>query len=180
MKKVLRHYTGIILLIISLSQSLFSEEKKSDKEILDITLGLGIPELCNLGVKFQSEQLQFGLFFGSFPISDETIYSIGGMMDVHFAGNSIYSKRKPWFFELGFNYMRNETEYEIIKYTYFTPAVGYDINLSKELGIALKGGLSIEMTKEEKKIKPDNSLFDFDFDFPVLPSIGFYFYYRIF
>ena len=50
----------------------------SGQEKVSISAGIGIPELLNVGVQYQLNQVQLGLSIGSMPIKDESLFSISG------------------------------------------------------------------------------------------------------
>jgi len=165
----------IILFIIFSSgydNQVFGQEK------VNMSVGLGIPEFLNIGVRFQLEQAQIGISIGSIPVKDESIISISSDVYYHFGGFSELSNRRPWYGRIGLNYLRDETETIIDKYIFLNVRIGRDINISEKIGIEIEAGAIFQLSNEEIRKKPSSSWFDFDFEFPVLPSIGIGIFYR--
>lgn len=75
-----------------------------ENESLNLSVGLGHPELLNAGIRFQMEQSQLGLSVGVLPGSDDDAFSVGGDYYYHFGGSSDFSARRPWFIKGGLNY----------------------------------------------------------------------------
>lgn len=57
---------------------------------ISFTAGFGFPELLNVGVRYQPEQVQIGLYLGSLPrkSDDEAIRSMSADVRFHFGGSS--------------------------------------------------------------------------------------------
>lgn len=151
----------------------------SGQEKLNISGGLGLPELINIGFRYQLEQVQIGFSIGAIPYgSGEYSVSFSGDLYYHFLGSSELSKRKPWYGRIGLNYFRDETEIVIDRYLYLTTRLGREFNFSRKFGIAIDIGAFYQLSnKEIRKVPP--SSWNFDFEFPVLPSIGVGVFYRI-
>lgn len=148
------------------------------QEKVNLSAGFGLPELLNLGIKYQLEQMQLGISVGTFP-SEDKIFCISGDVYYHFAGTSELSNRRPWYGRFGLTYLYDETDVLIDKYLYLDLRVGYDINFSKKFGIEVDAGLVFQLSKEETRKKPKTGFFDLDLDFPLLPAFGVCFFYRI-
>lgn len=144
---------------------------------VNISAGFGIPELLNIGVRYQIEQVQIGLSVGSMPDKNESIVSIMGDVRYHFGGHSKLSTRRPWYGRVGLNYFRDETDYKIDKYLYFSSRIGREFNISNKIGIEIDAGAIFELSNDEVRKKPSSG-WDFNFDFPVLPSLGIALFYR--
>jgi hypothetical protein len=162
-----------VILFIFLVQAAFSQKT------VDLTTGASIPELLNLGLRFQLKQAQIGISAGTIPNSEEKVFSGSTDLYLHFGKAGKYSDRKPNYFRVGINYSREESEYSIFKYMYFSPRIGRDLNLSKRAGINLDGGVAIQIYEKEIIKKPLPGGWDFDFDFPVLPAVSVSFFYRL-
>ena len=148
----------------------------SGQEKLNITAGIGTPELLNVGLRLQLDQTQIGLSVGSLPLNDESIISFSGDVYYHFAGSSILSERKPWYARTGLTYLRHETNTFIDKYVYLNIRMGRDFHISEKFGVNMDVGISFELYNDRTQIEPSNG---WRFDFPVLPSLGIAFFYRI-
>lgn len=157
---------------------LFCSPVLYSQERLDLSGGIGIPELLNLNIKYQFKQFQIGIFAGTMPIPKETIYSLGGDLYYHFAGETKYSDLKPWYFKAGLNYLYDENSEMIEKYTYFNFRTGYNMYDSKNLGLDMYIGICYQLSRQKiDKVPP--GYWDFNFNFKLLPSIGFAIFYRL-
>ncbi len=145
---------------------------------VNLSVGIGLPELLNLGVRGEIDQFQLGFSIGAIPLKDETIFSVSGDVSYHFAGHSDLSSRRPWYGRLGVNYLRDETDNFIDKYSYLTLRFGRDLNITKEFGVEIDAGFMYQIY-HDKIIKKSLSGWNFNFDFPLLPSLGICLYYRI-
>lgn len=163
----------IITLIFSCGYQASAQEK------LNISGGLGLPELLNIGVRYQLEQVQIGFSVGSMPYgSGEYLVSFSGDVYYHFGGSSELSNRKPWYGRIGLNYLRDESELVIDKYFYLTTRFGRDFNISRKIGIEIDIGAIFQLSNKEIRKSPPSG-WDFNFEYPVLPSIGVGLFYRI-
>ncbi|MGA1308270.1 MAG: hypothetical protein ACO30M_10325, partial [Candidatus Kapaibacteriota bacterium] len=79
---------------------------------------------------------------------------------------------KPWYGKLGYTFMREESEVEINTWSYIHTRFGHEFALSNSIALQVDGGLMFQVNHGEIQKKPRNSWFNFDFEFPVLPSIG--------
>ena len=163
------HAFLIIIFLCSFGNQVFGQEK------VNISAGIGVLELINLGVKFQLNQSQIGFGVGFMPAEDESVYSFHGDYYFHFAGKSKLSTRRPWYGKFGLNYFRDETKSTIYNYLFLNLKVGRDFNISKRVGIALEaGGLVQLMFKEVEKTQSDS----WAPELPIMPGIGVGIFYR--
>ncbi|MCG6912362.1 hypothetical protein LJE86_00440 [bacterium BMS3Abin03] len=147
------------------------------QEKVNLSAGLGLPELLNLGIRYQLEQTQLGLSVGSFP-SEDKLFCISGAVYYHFAGTSELSNRRLWYGRFGLTYLHDETDAVIDKYLYLDLRVGRDINFSVKVGMEIDAGIIFQLSKEETRKKP-SGWFNLDLDFPLLPALGVCVFYRI-
>jgi len=148
------------------------------QEKVNISAGIGLPELINVATKFQSKQTQFGIGIGFMPLQNESVISVTGDIYYHFAGVSQLSDRRTWYARTGLVYLRDETDYFIDKYIYLNARIGKDFNFTPKMGLAFDVGLIFELYNETiRKVPPSG--WDFDLEFPLLPSIGLTLFYRI-
>lgn len=176
-KLVSLFYTSFLLILY-----LYNVHGVYGQEKFNLTTGIGLPELINIGMKYQVNQSQIGLSVGSFPVgSNENIISISTDYYYHFGGLSELNKVRPWYAKVGLNYLRDETETIIDKYVFLNTRIGRDFNISKKIGIQLDIGLLIELQNEQERKIPINDSWNLnlDLDFPILPSIGIGLFYRI-
>ena len=174
MKASARLLFQIFLIINILVGSIY---QVSGQRKVNITTGFGIPDLFNVGVCYQLDQVQVGLSFGTMP--NENTISISGDVYYHYGGFSKLSDRRPWYFMIGVNYLRYETESIIDKNLHLNTRIGRDLNISKHLGLDIGLGAIFQIRHHKITKKPSDSWFDFDFEFPVLPSFGIGLFYKI-
>lgn len=158
--------------------SFFYGNQVCGQEKVNISVGIGLPELLNVGVRYQLEQAQIGIGFGSMPLKDESLISVSGDLYYHFGGLSELSNRRPWYGRIGLNYLREETETFIDKILYLNLRIGRDFNISKKIGIEIDAGAIFQLFNDETRKQPSNG-WNFDFEFPVLPSFGIGLFYRL-
>lgn len=143
-----------------------------------ISIGIGIPELINVGARLQLNQLELGLNIGTLPSDHQSVMSYMLEGRYHFGGNSELTDQKPWFGRLGLNYHRFENEAMIDENFYLHLRVGRDYNLSKRFGLELDFGGIFLLHNAQIEKKPTSS-WGVGFDSPILPSLGFAIFYRI-
>ena len=170
--KLLSNILLIITFLFSHSNQVFGQEK------VNLSTGFGIPELLNIGVRYQLSQVQIGLSVGSIPVPNENIISISGDVYYHFGGFSELSNRRLWYVKIGLNYLRDETESVIDKYLYLNTRVGRDFNISNKIGIEIDVGAIFQLDNEVIRKKPPSG-WNIDIEMPVIPSIGIGLFYRI-
>jgi hypothetical protein len=148
------------------------------QEKLNISIGMGLPELLNVGVRYQLEQAQIGISFGSMPVKDESLISVSGDVYYHFGGLSELSNRRPWYGRIGLNYFREETKTFVDKNIYLNLRIGRDINFSKKIGIDIDAGAFFQLFHDRINKEPSSG-WNFDLEIPVLPSLGIGLFYRL-
>ena len=170
MAKPLYYILLIITFLFSFSHQVFGQEK------VNISAGVGIMELINLGVRFQLNQSQIGFGVGFFPVANESVTSFHGDFYYHFAGKSKLSIRRPWYGKVGLNYFRDETESTINKYIFLNLKVGREINISKRFGIALEAGGLVQLMYIKVEKTPSNT---WGLEVPIIPGFGVGLFYRL-
>ncbi len=151
------------------------------QKTIDITAGIGFPELVNLGLRFQLGQSQLGFYGGTIPGADDKLFTLGADYYYHFGGASNLSKRRPWYAKTGLNYFHDENEFVKNTSLFLVPRLGRDLNLSRRIGIALEGGAFLLLSHSEVEIKPRESpcwLCGGGF-VSIGPSIGLSVFYRL-
>ena len=138
-----------------------------------------MPEGINAGLHFQIKQAQIRIGFGIMPLKDESFISVSGDFYYHFAGFSELSSRRPWYGRIGLDYLHDETKYVIDKSLYLNLRIGRDFNISEKIGIGIDAGTMFRLFHEEIDKEPSSAL-SINIDFPVLPSFGICFFYRIY
>ena len=163
----------MILGVFSCCCQVFGQEK------INVTAGIGFPELLNFGVRYQLSQAQIGVSYGlkyfGWP---EGLFSISSDAYYHFGGKTKLSEIRPWYARAGLNYVRSETAALIEKDLFLNLRVGRDLNVSKKVGVEIDAGPLFWLLKKETRKKPPGWL-DFDIYIPLLPSIGITVFCRI-
>ncbi len=142
-----------------------------------LTSGFGVPEFLNLGVKYEHDEVQFGICVGGMKMSDgESLFSVSSDLYWHFGGDSELTTTLPWYGRMGVVYSRDENDAAIHKYLYLTFRVGRDFNISENFGIQLDGGVGLQL--HEREIEKAGSFFSVDIEIPFIPCIGLGLFYR--
>jgi len=162
-RRLLFIYVLSIIILQSSINQLFGQEK------VNITAGAGFLEALNLGVRFQHKQTQFGFSLGTFPIEDESFFSVSSDFFYHFGGLSDLSERRPWYSRAGLNYSRDEKSAFVDKLLYLNLRFGRDLNISRRIGIAIDAGIGIRILSDIES----------GWDFPVMPNFGLVLFYRL-
>lgn len=175
MKTKVKALTCLLLFIASIS--CYNSQVHGQGKI-NISTGFGVPELYNIGMRYQIDQTQVGFSVGGVPFnSDGKIFSISGELYYHFAGDTKLSDRRPWFLKMGLTYLRDENEKAINKTSYLNTRLGRDFFLSKNIGIQIDGGAIFQLSSKTIRKKPSSGLFSIDF--PVLPSFGIELFFQL-
>lgn len=163
----------LVLMLLNSAEYMYSQDSTviRSKSIRPI-IGMSIPELLHIGVRYQMDDLQYGLNIGSFPAENESIITYSADVIWHMFGGKNALNDKPWYGKLGFTFMREETDFEINTWSYAHLRFGHEFALSNFIALHIDAGLMFELQHDEIEKKPRNSWLNFDFNFPVLPSIG--------
>lgn len=148
---------------------------------VNLSAGIGLPELINLGLRIQFDQSEFGISVGTFPEPDEDILTLTGNFYYHFGGSSEFTGLRPWFVKTGLTYAFSENEWERTTYLFLDPRVGREFNISPKFAVALEAGFIVILFEDEfeKKQRPDSFWnLEFDFSGAILPSAGINLIYR--
>src|SRR5271157_4343287 len=113
----------MILGFFSFCCQVFGQEK------INVTWGIGFPELLNFGVRYEMGQAQIGVNYGSLPHTGaEGFFSISSDAYYHFGGTTRLSERRPWYARIGLNYVRDETSSSIENDLFLNVRIGRDFN----------------------------------------------------
>ncbi len=148
------------------------------QERVNLSVGMGLPELLNIGVRYQVDQVQYGLAFGFIPLKEESLISVSGDVYYHFSGFTRHSNRRPWYARMGLNYLRDETSGILDQYLYLNMRVGRDFNFSEKFGLNIDAGVFIQLLRDKENKLPPGGI-HFDLEFPLGPGLGIGFFYRI-
>lgn len=163
----------LVLMLLYSAEYMHSQDSTviRSKSIRPI-IGMSIPELLHIGVRYQMDDLQYGLNIGSFPAENESIITYSADVIWHMFGEKNALNDKPWYGKIGYTFMREETDFEINTWSYAHLRFGHEFALSNFIALHIDAGLMFELQHDEIEKKPRNSWLNFDFNFPVLPSIG--------
>jgi len=142
---------------------------------LKLLLGFGFPELVYVRLQSYRNTFQFGAGAGTLPGYDHSIFSAFIQGGYHFGGKAKYNLIPPWYAKtlLGYGYEESSTTtwYSV----FLSPRIGRNFYFGKKTGIDFEMGISFEIW--EIKVERYPSDWNFDFDFPVVPTISFGFFY---
>ncbi|MBI3258306.1 MAG: hypothetical protein HYZ54_02320 [Ignavibacteriae bacterium] len=176
----MRTISHIILgILIFCTTEFYSVQSAIAQDRIYLIGATGIPELLSLGMRYQTGVAQVGFSIGSLPLGDETIVSL--MVDgfYHFGFVSDRSSQGIWYVRVGADYLREETDFVRDNYIYSNFRIGRDFNLSDEITLSVDAGLLIQLYNNRLEKKSNPGIIDFNFKFPVFPSIGTTIVYRI-
>ena len=107
----------------------------------EIAGGIGIPELCNIGIRYEVfDQVIIGLSYGFGEYTTDQLRSLSGDFYYHFGGLSKFSNMHPWYGRIGINYFRAG---ETVKDDYWDSylRIGREFYFVRNFGISLDAGL---------------------------------------
>ncbi len=166
------------LSIIGFSDLWAQNRPSSVREKLNLSAGTCLPELLNIGVRYQLKQTQIGISVGSLPLKEEQVVSVSLDLYYHFAGVSELAERRLWYGRVGLIHLHNETKSLIGNYLCLNTRIGKDFNLTKKMGFEVDAGVVFLLSEKETRKEPA-SAWSIHLKFPILPSIGLGFFYRI-
>jgi hypothetical protein len=144
---------------------------------MDLTLGIGFPELINLGIRAQLDQAQIGITMGSYPSGDKTFFTLSGDYYYHFGDRSKYSSRDVTYVKGSLNYFKDENESAKNNMILFGISAGRDVYYSRRVGINLDGGLFFRI-KNIKQVKDPYS--EGNMTLPtIMPYVAVALFYRL-
>lgn len=163
---------GVFVFLFIGNTKVFGQEK------VNISAGIGIPELANIALRYQMKQSQLGIGVGTLPDPREKSLVLNSDFFYHFAGQSKLSDRRPWYLKLGAFYLREESDPSINKYIFIAPRLGRDFNLSKKVGVGLDVGFAVQIFDKEIRKSPLNNGLKMDLHNTLWPSLGGNIFYR--
>lgn len=161
---------------------LFSCHDLKAQEV-NFTGGFGTPEMINVGVRLQYDQLQYGLNAGTNLGYKNDNYNLSADFYYHFAGRSAQTSLQPWYVKSGLTFLSNEGEWEKRMNLVFVPRIGREFNISPEFGIALEAGIMVLLVDENEAKKDRTDAVTGDLDLigsgTIQPSAGLKIFYRL-
>ena len=113
-----------------------------------------------------------------------SVSTASGDFSYHFGGRSGHTSLRPWYVKTGLTYMSSEGEWEKRMNLLLVPRLGREFNVTPEFGVALEAGIMLMLMDKNtaKKERTDAVTGDLDLigSGPVLPSIGFKLFYRLY
>lgn len=157
------------------------------QEKINLSIGFGIYELANVGVRYQFQQTQIGFSVGTVPWSDVRGFSVLGDIYFHFGDISELSCRKQWYIRLGLTYLHSketfENSYLIKNFFYLNSRIGREFNISKKIGLYVDLGVNLEISSNRIDNIPEPTeptcCQGGPYENPILPAIGVGIYYRL-
>jgi hypothetical protein len=158
---VIVRFSFLLIPLINVAQS-------TETSRLGIFVGTGLPELIQGGVKYQWKQLEGDAFFGSWP-AENKLYSIGGHLMWHCAGESRYLTAKPWYVKTDVIFNREESTKYIWKTWFSGLRFGRECAFGKHFSLQIDLGLTF-VVDEDKIAKQPNTGYSYDINIPVFPA----------
>lgn len=153
---------------------LLGNTQASGQDKINLSAGFGLPELLNVGVRYQLNQSQVGISIGAFK---EDI-AVTGDFYQHIAGSSKFSNRRPLYTRVGMTYLWNDGNNFLDQYLILALRVGRDFNISKNFGFQVGLGAFFEVLHHETKKVSYNYGRGTDFDI-FIPAFGLTIFYRL-
>jgi hypothetical protein len=152
------------ILILFILTFMFCLKGTSQSEF-SLSLGMGLPELLNAGVRYEMAPVKFGAGIGT----AFTGYALSGDFYYHFGKLSQFSKMPPWYVRANITYwqLRKVLFMDLGKVVLLGVRVGRDFNITEEVGVSIDGGIIPFSFFSGKKIP-----------FSFIPSAGLSVYYR--
>lgn len=165
-----RMFFGFVFVLI-MPLILHAQEPALSSELPKVRgmMGFSVPELIHVGTRYRIDDIEIGVNVGSAP-STGSVLTLSADCLIHLFGSRNATGHASWYGKVGITSMHEDTEFEIADYTYGHLRFGHEFALSKTIALQLDGGLMFELAHQEIQKKSRNTWFEFDF--PILPSIG--------
>lgn len=148
---------------------------------VEVSGGIGLPEIKNLGIHYRMANVQLGVNRGWFRYDDGvgTANAYTGSIQYYFAGRSTVSGQNTAYVKLGFTYLRDENDTRIMHWNLLNLRVGKIIYFHRRVGLGLDAGL-MRIMKERvvRKVPEERSWFNWDWG-TNLPGASIYLFVRI-
>jgi hypothetical protein len=167
--------TNIYFFVFVISLLCFDYKTFAQNKI-GISTGIGLPELLNIGISYQFDEIQIGLTAGTIP--KDNVTSVFIYTQFHFEKLTDSSEISPWYLMYGLNYLRDETKSKINKYFHGNFRIGREIYLTKNIVFDFNIGMVIKIA--EKTFWKENNNYPLGgTDFPTFfPSLGINTFYK--
>lgn len=138
--------------------------------IHEITVGVGLPEMFNVGYRLGDQNIQLGTAFGIMPQAGGRMLCFSPALYVHMGKLKAERVRKATYFNMGFTFYNLEDYKKIEKGGMFNIRIGWDISGDNKNGIMIDLGIMTEMYSHIEYKEPPTG-FNIDLNIPM-PSIG--------
>lgn len=174
----MKYISFMIVISLNIFHFLVSSQVLGQNKV-NLTAGLGTPELLNIGIRYQLNQKQIGFSIGTLPAKGETYVSVSGDFYYHFSESSELSDRRLWYLRTGLNYYHNEQTILLQDYLSIYVRFGRDFNLSEKVGIAVDVGLTYQLWENiQIDSGPLSISISSEPNFPII-AFGVGFFYQI-
>ncbi len=145
---------------------LFSIKVQSQNNV-SASLGVGLPELINIGARYELPPIKFGMSIGTAFTGD---YALSGDVYYHFGGRSQLSEVPPWYIRANLTWWQfNKILFiDLGEAVLLGIRVGRDFNVTENFGVSIDGGIIPVSFFSGKKIP-----------FSFIPTVSFSVYNRL-
>ncbi|MBX7154069.1 MAG: hypothetical protein U0Y96_00775 [Candidatus Kapaibacterium sp.] len=135
-----------------------------------VSAAAGIPELLSIGMRYQTVGINIGASVSTFPTATTNLSVMLDAM-ILFGAPQREAPYGRWYVRPGVAYLYDDGEYKTESYIYANGRVGYVLLLNNPVSLCFDAGVMVELQKTSVQKKPSSG-WNFNFEFPVLPSIG--------
>ncbi len=155
----------------------------SQAQEVNLTGGIGQPEMLNVGVRLQYDQVQIGVNAGTNLAYKNSNFDVSGEFYYHFGGRSSYTSLQPWYAKAGLTYLSSEGDWEKRTNLVLVPRLGREFNITSEFGIALEAGIMVMLIDNNQAKKERTGSVSGDLDLigseVLMTSAGVKIFYRL-
>jgi len=113
----------------------------------DLAIGIGNPELTNIGLRLQIVDIQLGFGIGIVPSANGLLTTTSFEFYWNYAGSSKLSTRKPWYGKLFYSIIRDNNPISINRLFTLNLRLGRELNISRKVGFSLDIGPIFELSR---------------------------------
>ncbi len=175
----------LIISVVSITCLFTSINTSEAQKPLELSLGIGLPDLMNLGVGFRHRNIKIGANTGGFLRNDSGLSTVGLDFYAYIEQESDTPSKSAWLINLGLSKIKDKKEASVDKYLYIKTRLGRDIFISDQLNLELGLGLIAEVDYKTNR-EPSQSCFwscgdeSSDRTVNVLPSFSLKFNIKLF
>lgn len=152
---------------------------------LELSTGIGLPDLMNIGLGFRHRNIKIGINTGRFTRNNSNLSTVGLDFYAYIKDESNTPSKSAWLINLGLSNLKDKRETFVDKYLYLKTRLGRDIFISDQLSLELGLGLIAEVDYKTNR-EPSPSCFwscgnvSSDRTVNVLPSFSLKFNIKLF